>query len=629
MTSFPSRSVGFSAVLVVLMGLPTPGKAQVVQVIAATQSSDPSVGFSALASLGASAGVPLVNRSGRVAFSGTKGSADPELIWVFDGVNYTSRGVAGPGNLFNLCPSSENPANFPARFSLLSFGDLGQVHFDSSIGLVDFPGMTSSEFVGIGANGAPSVQVQRTSSGSDGNGIYGLSNSGWLYANSLAGRSSTLSFNGTNCPSGASCPDVTNVELNGFDICGDPVVQTFDDGTRRVVDTASSATITSNGTVAFVAGVSVTDPPGPTNGALVYRSPAGTYRLFGLQGSAAQGWPSGYTFNNPPTTHVASDTSLAFISDVAVGNTFQAGTGLWVVPDPESGPNSPAGVPVLLAAISYVDSASNSTLPLTNAPGGPVARVGGIYPSIQINNRGEVAFQADFAETAQGFERYVGGFYVYTPNGIRLVTLLVGQNDPGPGFSGVGAQGPLFLNDAGLLAFVALRLDPGRSQYGFAIEEAPGLVSTSLIVGDTGDRIAIPLQGGLFDVRRVMDFSRPSFGNISANSGRRFFTDDGRLIARVQLRDAANRQSEAIVLISADPCRGSRAEERNVRCIGDYDLSGNLDQDDILYLLNAVTGGADAGCRDLDFNQDGNVGQDDIDALIDFVAGGTPPPGCQ
>jgi len=60
-------------------------------------------------------------------------------------------------------------------------------------------------------------------------------------------------------------------------------------------------------------------------------------------------------------------------------------------------------------------------------------------------------------------------------------------------------------------------------------------------------------------------------------------------------------------------------------CDPDVNRDGNVDQDDLLYLVNVTGGGPNPTGIDPDFNHDGNVDQDDIAALIEVVAGGPCP----
>ncbi|MFZ2875333.1 MAG: hypothetical protein WAZ94_12745 [Phycisphaerales bacterium] len=60
-------------------------------------------------------------------------------------------------------------------------------------------------------------------------------------------------------------------------------------------------------------------------------------------------------------------------------------------------------------------------------------------------------------------------------------------------------------------------------------------------------------------------------------------------------------------------------------CDPDLNQDGNVDQDDISYLINVVGGGENPTGIDPDFNHDGNVDQDDVSALINTVGGGGCP----
>jgi hypothetical protein len=57
-------------------------------------------------------------------------------------------------------------------------------------------------------------------------------------------------------------------------------------------------------------------------------------------------------------------------------------------------------------------------------------------------------------------------------------------------------------------------------------------------------------------------------------------------------------------------------------CEPDVNQDGNVDQDDVTYLINVIGGGDNPTGIDPDFNRDGNVDQDDITTLINAVAGG-------
>lgn len=60
-------------------------------------------------------------------------------------------------------------------------------------------------------------------------------------------------------------------------------------------------------------------------------------------------------------------------------------------------------------------------------------------------------------------------------------------------------------------------------------------------------------------------------------------------------------------------------------CDPDLNQDGNVDQDDVAYLIDVVGGGENPNDIDPDFSHDGNVDQDDISALINAVGGGGCP----
>jgi hypothetical protein len=61
------------------------------------------------------------------------------------------------------------------------------------------------------------------------------------------------------------------------------------------------------------------------------------------------------------------------------------------------------------------------------------------------------------------------------------------------------------------------------------------------------------------------------------------------------------------------------------QCSGDLNQDGNVDQDDVAYLVNVIGGGTNPAGANPDFNSDGNADQDDVAALINVVAGGPCP----
>jgi hypothetical protein len=71
----------------------------------------------------------------------------------------------------------------------------------------------------------------------------------------------------------------------------------------------------------------------------------------------------------------------------------------------------------------------------------------------------------------------------------------------------------------------------------------------------------------------------------------------------------------------------NQAVDGNWQVIGLADLNqdGNVDQDDVAYLINVIGGGANPTGIDPDFNHDGNADQDDYISLVSVIAGGACP----
>jgi len=80
--------------------------------------------------------------------------------------------------------------------------------------------------------------------------------------------------------------------------------------------------------------------------------------------------------------------------------------------------------------------------------------------------------------------------------------------------------------------------------------------------------------------------------------------------------------------VAGNPC-GSAASlpvvAEFLACCPDVNQDGNVDQDDVGYLINVVGGGDNSTGIDPDFNHDGNIDQDDVAALVSVVAGGACP----
>jgi len=60
-------------------------------------------------------------------------------------------------------------------------------------------------------------------------------------------------------------------------------------------------------------------------------------------------------------------------------------------------------------------------------------------------------------------------------------------------------------------------------------------------------------------------------------------------------------------------------------CDPDYNQDGNVDQDDVAYLIHVIAGGENPTRRNPDYSRDGNVDQQDIEWLINTVGGAACP----
>jgi hypothetical protein len=79
--------------------------------------------------------------------------------------------------------------------------------------------------------------------------------------------------------------------------------------------------------------------------------------------------------------------------------------------------------------------------------------------------------------------------------------------------------------------------------------------------------------------------------------------------------------------VATTPCGSavSAAARLDACCEPDVNGDGNVDQDDVAYLVNVLAGGANPTGIDPDLNRDGNADQEDVSALVGVVAGGPCP----
>ncbi|MCE7973461.1 MAG: hypothetical protein DYG92_03920 [Leptolyngbya sp. PLA1] len=167
-----------------------------------------------------------------------------------------------------------------------------------------------------------------------------------------------------------------------------------------------------------------------------------------------------------------------------------------------------------------------------------------------------------------------------------------------------GAQRPfLFLVDAG--GNVTQRVDlgtlgTGGGNYGAAY----GVNSAGHVVGTSADRAFMFRDGVMHDLETLV--VNPGHWHLAVASS---INDAGHIAGWGVYKG----WPAAFVLTPVAAC--------------DPDLNGdgNVDQDDVAYLVNVVGGGSNPTGIDPDFNGDGNVDQDDVAALINVVAGGGCP----
>jgi uncharacterized membrane protein len=91
-------------------------------------------------------------------------------------------------------------------------------------------------------------------------------------------------------------------------------------------------------------------------------------------------------------------------------------------------------------------------------------------------------------------------------------------------------------------------------------------------------------------------------------------TPDGRVVVGWGVNPSGERQAWRAVMPPVPAA-----------CDADANQDGNVDQDDVDYVINAVGGGPNPTGFELDFDGDGNVDQGDVTALLNVVAGGACP----
>lgn len=181
-----------------------------------------------------------------------------------------------------------------------------------------------------------------------------------------------------------------------------------------------------------------------------------------------------------------------------------------------------------------------------------------------------------------------------------------------------GGSGESWAGGAGVFVLAATDSAGGLTVGGFA---ASGGLTGQWIVGPDGSVVlrsndAVDLNAdGVFDDGSFVRGLVPHHGFLDAQS---------RLWAVVELRG-----SDAALCAGPDVVTGRALVfvpgMAPPECDPDLNQDGNVDQDDVAYLIEVVGGGQNPTGIDPDFSGDGNVDQDDVSALINAVGGGGCP----
>ncbi|MFZ2874116.1 MAG: hypothetical protein WAZ94_06505, partial [Phycisphaerales bacterium] len=180
-------------------------------------------------------------------------------------------------------------------------------------------------------------------------------------------------------------------------------------------------------------------------------------------------------------------------------------------------------------------------------------------------------------------------------------------------------------------ALVRFDLGPTGFDVGYNVTSAAGTneaFDMLVLVNLTGTDTYAALNGVLLS--RLPLTSRPEFGGDGSTqpvpllAGRSWVVLAGEFGSLSV--DLAFPQGSVTVAVADPADNGATVTYVTLPpCSPDFTNDGNVDQDDVAYLINVVSGGSNPSGRDPDFNRDGNVDQDDVSALIDVVAGGECP----
>jgi subtilisin-like proprotein convertase family protein len=203
------------------------------------------------------------------------------------------------------------------------------------------------------------------------------------------------------------------------------------------------------------------------------------------------------------------------------------------------------------------------------------------------------------------------GSFVATPNTLACDSPASGRTTwSGP----VGAQ-PGISDGAGELAlgtrYAGVTLDNAGNEVGYRILHPGGDLAATL-TGLSTD-LDLFLLGPAGTPASALDSS--TAGGTTSESVLLAAAPAGIYFLVVDTFGTTNAGSNYVITYTCPPAP----------CDPDANADGNVNQDDVDYLINVIGGGDNPSGYDPDFNGDGNANQDDVDALINVVAGGDCP----
>ncbi|HLP85573.1 MAG TPA: choice-of-anchor tandem repeat NxxGxxAF-containing protein [Phycisphaerales bacterium] len=197
------------------------------------------------------------------------------------------------------------------------------------------------------------------------------------------------------------------------------------------------------------------------------------------------------------------------------------------------------------------------------------------------------------------------GLWVHSSAGTRLIVRTGEPAPDAPAGVTVSDLSRFAVTRDGRVAVVTLLSNGQSAVYR---EDATGQLKKVLMRGDV---INVPGQGP----RTVTSFEIAGSVVGVPESGQRFMSDDGAIVARVNFLDAATvRTTDTIVVFDATWCDS-------------IDFNNNLvfpEDQDVIDFFDVLGGATCAGCNDIDFNNNGVFPEDqDVIDFFNVLAGGT------